>query len=65
MLFFSCPKNIISKKGKVRELKNLYETAKIDVILLSESDVITTSGDESIGTGGSNMSGDGWTPVEW
>lgn len=48
-----------------KKLKRLYEKAEISVILLSGTDVITTSDEESIGTGGSNMSEGGWTPIEW
>ena len=46
-------------------MKKIYETAKIDVVLLSDVDIITSSGDDTIGTGGDNMSNGGWTPLEW
>ena len=48
--------------------KEIYELAKIHVISLEATDVITTSGngsDDSIGTGGDDMAPDGWTPINW
>ena len=49
----------------VRKLKKTYETAKIDVIPLPTLDILTTSGDTPISTGGSNMTENGWTTIDW
>ena len=46
-------------------LKESYEKAKIEVISFTASDILTTSGGESMGTGSGNKTDDGWTPIGW
>ena len=46
-------------------MKKVYVNPTAQTYTVDQTDVITTSDEESIGTGGSNMSEGGWTPIEW
>ena len=46
-------------------LKENYDSAKIEVISFTATDILTTSGGENIETGSDNKTDDGWTPIGW
>ena len=46
-------------------LKEDYVKAKIEVISFTATDILTTSGGESMDTGSGNKTDDGWTPIGW
>ena len=51
---------------KNTESKELYNEARIDILLLNSEDILTTSGDLLDPTGSENGGNMGsWTPPEW
>ena len=45
--------------------KSTYEEVKLKIVLLECRDIVTSSDNDTMGTGGNNKTDDGWTPIEW